>query len=106
MSIPPATARAKGRLRRAGLSGPARLRTSRGRLPEARGIAARYGQSVQALVAANELASPDRLRVGQAHRRPTARDPAAATSANLPRKAAHTATGGGRGPQRACSQTR
>ena len=27
-------------------------------------IAARYGQSVQALVAANELASPDRLRVG------------------------------------------
>ena len=43
----------------------------------------------------------------QAHRRPTARDPAAAaTSANLPRKAAHTATGGGRGPQRGCSQTR
>ena len=40
----------------------------------------------------------------QAHRRPTARDPAAAaTSANLPRKAAHTATGGARGRTRSRS---
>ena len=40
----------------------------------------------------------------QAHRRPTARDPAAAaTSANLPQKAAHTATGGARGRNRSRS---
>ena len=37
----------------------------------------------------------------QAHRRPTARDPAAAaTSAHLPQQAAHTATGGARGRNR------
>ena len=40
----------------------------------------------------------------QAHRRPTARDPAAAaTSANLPQKAAHTATGGASGRNRSRS---
>ena len=40
----------------------------------------------------------------QAHRRPTARDPAAAaTSATLPQKAAHTATGGASGRNRSRS---